>query len=64
MKIEKFITKIHKGTYKTIEVERLKIVTGNTDNSGNYNIVKFKLGKEQGAKEIEFNNSSGTWTST
>lgn len=61
MKIEEFIEKINKGSYKTIEVERLALKTGNTDGSGDYSIVKFKLGSEQNAESVEFNNSSGTW---
>jgi len=45
-------------------VERLTLKTGNTDGLGNYNIVKFKLGSEQNAEHVEFNNSRGTWAHT
>lgn len=61
MKIEELIGKINAGSYETIEVERLALKTGNTDGSGSYSIVKFKLGSEQNAERVEFNNSSGAW---
>ena len=57
MKIEEFIEKINEGKYGTIEVARFAFKTGNTDGSGNYSIVQFKLGEER----VEFNNSSGAW---
>lgn len=62
--LEDFIERIHKGTYKTIEIERLAHKTGNTDGSGNYTILKLKLGGNEDAEQIEFNNSKGTWTKT
>ena len=47
----------NEGKYGTIEVARFAFKTGNTDGSGNYSIVQFKLGEER----VEFNNSSGAW---
>lgn len=62
--LEDLIEKIFKGNYKTIEVERLAVKAGNTDGSGNYSILKLKLGGNEGAEQIEFNNSKGTWAKT
>jgi hypothetical protein len=64
MTLNDLIAKINQGRYKTIEVERLRLRTGNTDNSGNDNTVKLKLGSDVGSEQIEFNNSTGTWAHT
>jgi hypothetical protein len=61
MTLNDLITRINQGTYDVIKVERNRLVTGNTDREGNYDIVKLTLGEGSDAESVHFNNSSGAW---
>ena len=57
MTINDLISQIHASDSNSISVERLTLITGNTDGSGNHSIIKLDIGGEI----VEFNNSTGVW---
>jgi hypothetical protein len=55
--LEDLIDQIHRSSSKSIAVDRTKVITGNADQSGNYEVVELTLGSER----IKFDNSTGKW---
>jgi hypothetical protein len=57
MNINDLISIIQSSACKSINVDHLSSITGNTDGSGNYKIIKLTIGNQV----IEFHNSNGAW---